>query len=110
MKRPQTKFHAHTMRESQVIRSKKRSKFVIRTKFFLGQTIFAAQIFLCNIDILLKLQQQILICLCKFSSNSVIITGFIAISDIIMLFCPPGRALAGAGPNARLRRGAQCKT
>jgi len=39
MKRPQTKFHAHAMRESQVIRSKKsqnlfiRSKFVVRSKF-----------------------------------------------------------------------------
>ena len=32
LKCPQTKFHAHTMRESQVIRSKK-SKFIIRSKF-----------------------------------------------------------------------------
>jgi len=32
MKSPQTKFHAHTTRESQLIRSKK-TKFNIRSKF-----------------------------------------------------------------------------
>ena len=70
-KRPQTKFHAHTMRLSQVIRSKK-------VKILsLGQIFFAAQFFLLNIDILLKLQQQILICFCKFSCNSVIIVGLL---------------------------------
>jgi len=35
MKRPQTKFHAHTIRESQVIRSKK-SKFIIWSKCIAG--------------------------------------------------------------------------
>jgi len=60
MKRPQTKFHAHTMRESQVITSKK-SKFIIRSKFC------CSTVFFLFIDILLKLQQQqILICFCKF--------------------------------------------
>jgi len=33
MKRPQTTFHTHTMRESQVNRSKK-SQFIIRSKVF----------------------------------------------------------------------------
>ena len=70
MKRPQTKCHAHTTRGSQVIRSKK-------VNLSLGQTFFAAQFFLLNIDILLKLQQQILICLCNFGSNSVIIVGLL---------------------------------
>jgi len=44
MKRPQTKFHTHTMRESQVIGSKK-SKFIIRSKFILRSNFFAAQYF-----------------------------------------------------------------
>jgi len=58
MKRPQTKFHAHTMRESQVIRSKK-VKFIIRSKFIAGSTC-VAEVFFVFIDILLKLYQQIL--------------------------------------------------
>jgi len=37
MKHPQTKFHAHTVRESQVIRSKKSQKLS------LGQNFLAAQ-------------------------------------------------------------------
>jgi len=57
MKRPQTKFSVHTMRESQDVRSKK--KF-----FFVGSNLYLF-LFLF-IDILLKLQQQILICFCKF--------------------------------------------
>ena len=40
MKRPQTKFHAHTMRESQVIRSKK-----VKT---LGQNFLAAEFFISS--------------------------------------------------------------
>jgi len=28
------------------------------------------------------------ICFCKFSCNYVIINGFVAISDVIILFCP----------------------
>jgi len=39
MKRPQTKFHAHTIRESQVIRSKKSQNLS------LGQNFLAAQFF-----------------------------------------------------------------
>jgi len=62
MKRPQTKFHAQTMRESQVIKSKK-SKLIIRSQFLLF------------IGILLKLQQQISICFCKCCCNSVIVMG-----------------------------------
>jgi len=38
MKRPQTKFHTDTMRESQVIRSKK-SKFIVRSNLSLGQLL-----------------------------------------------------------------------
>jgi len=64
MKRPLTTFHAHTLRESQVIRSKKSQNLSV------GQNFLAAQFFLF-IDILLKLQQQpeqeIVICFCKFS-------------------------------------------
>ena len=55
MKRPQTKFHARTMRESQVVRLKKSQNLSI------GQTFSASQFFLLNIDILLKLQQPMLI-------------------------------------------------
>jgi len=42
MKRPQIKFHAHTMSDSQVIRSKK-SKFIIRSNLkhrFLSSSMF----------------------------------------------------------------------
>jgi len=39
MKRPQTKFHAHTMREFQVIRSKK-SKFTIGSNFSCSTVYF----------------------------------------------------------------------
>jgi len=57
MKRPQTKFHAHTMRESQVIKSKN-SKFIVRSKFSCSRVFFF-------IGTLLKLQQQLLICFCN---------------------------------------------
>jgi len=70
MKRPQTKFHAHTMSESQVIRSKKSQNLSLCQNLSLGQNFLAAQFFLF-IDILLKLQQQIVICFSKFSCNSV---------------------------------------
>jgi len=49
MKRPQTKFNAHTMSHFKVIRS--RSQILL-----LGQNILAAEFFLV-INILLKLQQ-----------------------------------------------------
>jgi len=65
MKRPQTKFHARTMRESQVVRLKKSQNLSI------GQTFSASQFFLLNIDILLKLQQPMLIWFSTFSCNSV---------------------------------------
>jgi len=70
MKRPQTKFHADTMRESQVIKSKKSQNLS------LGQNFLAAEFFLF-IDTSLKLQQQILMCFCKFSCNSVVIVGLL---------------------------------
>jgi len=80
MKRPQTKFHAHTMRVSQVIRQKK-SKFIVRSNFSYS-TVFSlkyryfTETTSTDIDMLLQVQLQ-------FCDNS----GFIAISDIIMLFC-----------------------
>ena len=87
MKRSQTKFHAHAMRISQVIRSKK-SKFIIRSKFIVRSNYFCSTVFslkyryftlttTIDIDMLLQL-------LLQFCNNS----GFIAISDIIMLFFP----------------------
>jgi len=72
MKRPQTNFHADTMRKSQII-SQKKSKFSIRSKFIAGSDFHAAQFSFLFIDILLKLQQQMLICFCKFSCYSVIL-------------------------------------
>jgi len=63
MKRPQTNFHADTMNHSEVVRSKK------RTNLSLGQNFLAAEFFLV-IDILLKLQQQILICFSKYCCTS----------------------------------------
>jgi len=68
MKRPQTKFHAHAMRESQVTRSKK-------VKIYRWVKLFLQRCFFLFIDILLKLQQQILTCFRKFCCNSVIIMG-----------------------------------
>jgi len=44
MKRPQTKLHVHTMRESQVIRSKK-SKSIIRSKFIVGSKFSCSRVF-----------------------------------------------------------------
>jgi len=41
MKRSQTKFHAHTMRESNVIRSKKSQNLSLGQNLLLGQTFFA---------------------------------------------------------------------
>jgi len=70
MKRPQTQFHAHIMREYQVIRSKKSQNLLLGENLSLGQTFLATRFFLF-IEILLKLQQPILICFCKFSCNSV---------------------------------------
>ena len=80
MKRPQTKLQAHSMRETQVIRSKK-SKRIIRSKFIFGSNFSCGTGFVF-INILLKLQQQILICL--FYSNRM----FVSISDVTMLFYP----------------------
>jgi len=64
-----TKFHVHTTRESHVVRSKK-SKFIVRS-------IFSCSTLFLFIDILLKLQQQTLICFYQFSCNSVIIMGLL---------------------------------
>jgi len=44
MKRPQTKFHIHTMRKSQVIRQKK-SNFIIRSKFSYNKVFSSLSIF-----------------------------------------------------------------
>ena len=81
MKRPQTKIHDHTMRESQVIRSKK-SKFIVRSNLS-SSTFFSLRRYFIettttDIDMLLQVQLQ-------FCNNS----GFVATSDVIMLFCPP---------------------
>jgi len=45
MKRPQTKFHVHTMKESQDIRSKKSQNLSLGRNLSLGQTFLAAQFF-----------------------------------------------------------------
>jgi len=63
IKRSQTIFHAHTMRVSQVIRSKK-SNFIVGSNFSCSIVFY---------DLSMKVQQQILICFCKFCCNSVII-------------------------------------
>jgi len=68
MKRPQTKFDADTMSNAQVITS----KFIVRSNFS-WSTVFSL------FDILLKLQQQILMCFCMFSYNSVIILGLLSL-------------------------------
>jgi len=75
VKHLQTKFHAHTMRESQVIRSKK-------VQIYHWVNIYcwvnlSCKSFFFFIDILLKIQQQRLICFCKYTCNSVIIKGFL---------------------------------
>jgi len=44
MKRPQTKCHSHTMRKSQVIRSKK-STVIIRSKLIVGSNFSCSTIF-----------------------------------------------------------------
>ena len=77
MKRPQTKFHTHTMKESQVIRSKKVKIYHWVKIYPLGQLFMQHSFFLNLLYILLKLQQQILICFCKFSLHSVIIMGLL---------------------------------
>ena len=76
MKRPQTKFHAHTLSHSIVIRSKKSQNLSLGQNLSQGQNFLAAEFFLV-IDILLKLQQQILICFCKFSCIFEIIMGLL---------------------------------
>jgi len=76
MKRPQNKFNAHAIRKSPVNRSKKSQNLSFGQTLLLGQNFLAAQVFLF-IDTLLKLQQQIFICFCKFSCNSVIIVGLL---------------------------------
>jgi len=58
MKRPQTKFHTDTMSDSKVIRSKCQNLSSCQN--------FLQHRFFLFIDILLKLQQQILTYFCKF--------------------------------------------
>jgi len=53
MKRPQTKFKVHIMRESQVIWSKKSQNLLLGQNLSLGQIFLAAHFFF--IDTLLKL-------------------------------------------------------
>ena len=86
MKHPQTKFHAHSIKESQVIKSQKVKMYyqvkIYRCINFSCSTVFS----LCryfietttDINMLLHAQLQ-------FCSNN---NGFVAISDVIMLFCP----------------------
>jgi len=57
LKRPQTKFHTHTMGDSKAVKSKKNQDLSS------GQNFLPAKFFLVS-DILLKLQQRILICFC----------------------------------------------
>jgi len=81
MKRPQTKFHAHTMRESQVIRSKKSQNSSLGQNFLAAEFISLHRYFIetttTDIDMLLQVYLQ-------FCNNS----GFVATSGVIMLFCP----------------------
>jgi len=49
MKHPQTKFHAHTMRESQVIKSKKSQNLSLGQNLLLGQNFLAAEFFFSSI-------------------------------------------------------------
>ena len=87
MKRPQTKYHAHTMRKSQVIRSKKSQNSSLGQNLSLGQNFLAAEFIslhryftettTTDIDMLLQVYLQ-------FCNNN----GFVASSGVIMLFCP----------------------
>jgi len=70
MKRPQTKFHAHTMRNPKLLDQKK-VKLYHEVKIYGWVKLFLQHSFFLFIDILLKLQQHVLICFCKFSCNSV---------------------------------------
>jgi len=73
MKRPQTKFYADTMSDCEVVTVGQKSQNLSLDKnLSLGQNFFAAQFFIF-INILLKLQKQILIYFCKFTCNSDII-------------------------------------
>jgi len=68
IKRPQTTFYADTMSHSKVIRSRKSQNLPSGQNLSIGQNFL--QQFFFSIDILLKLQKQILIYFCKFSCNS----------------------------------------
>jgi len=75
MKRPQSKFQAYTVTETRLL-GQKSQNLSLGKNLSLGQNFLAAHFFLF-IDILLKLQQQTVICLCKFSYNPVIIMGLL---------------------------------
>jgi len=77
MKRPQTKFHAHTMRESQVIRS----KFIVGSNFSCSTVFSLHRYFIETTTTDLDMLLQVLL---QFCNNS----GFAAIFDVRMLFCP----------------------
>jgi len=79
MKHPNTKFHAQTMSNSQVIMSKK-------VNLLLGQVHLAAQFFSHQYFIQTTTTDfhMFLQFLVQFYNYS----GFVAISDVIMLFCP----------------------
>jgi len=82
MKRPETKFHAHAMRESQVTRSKK-VKIYRWVKLFLQRCFFSLYWYFIettttDIDMLSQVWLQ-------FRNNN----GFVAIYDVIMWFCSP---------------------
>jgi len=48
MKRPKTKFHTHTMRESQVIRSKKSQNLSLGQNFLEAEFFFSSSILYWN--------------------------------------------------------------
>jgi len=83
IKHPQTKFHAYTMRESQVIMSKKSQNFSLGQKFIVGsiaQFFHLHRYFIettTDIDMLLKVSL-------RFCKNNELV----AICVVIILFCP----------------------
>jgi len=79
MKHPKTKFHAQTMSNSQAIMSKKVNLSL--GQIYLAAQFFSHQYFIETTTIDFDIFLQFLVQFCNYS-------GFVAISDIIMLFCP----------------------
>jgi len=76
IKCPQTKFNVDTMSDSKVLGQKKCQNLSLGQYSSLRQSFLAAQLFFFY-QYLLKLQQLILMCFCKFSCNSDIIIGLL---------------------------------